>query len=447
MITRRAIIGGASAAAGLSACAGVHGHGSERGRGADLSDAFLFAFPIYEFTRTAYWQAGVTPTRAVHRFNRLTHRSVLADHTSRAVTTPNNDTIYSSARIDLTNGPVLLDVPSVHDRYFSLALMNAFTDNFAFVGTRATKGEGGRYLIAEPHWRGLAPGGVKVVRSVSRDVWALARIGVNGEADLPQAVAVQSRLAVASAPEPDPVAITPTTLDDAKNFLGVVNAMLARIDARRLARQNIGRFADLGLGENIEPDAARAVQWSKAIAAGKDAIRGGFATGGPLANGWRYADRHIGSEKASPMVRAATALSGLAAMTQEESLYAICGTDAAGMPLDGARSCRLVMPALVPCEAFWSVSMYSVEPDGRLFFADNALRRYSISDRTPGILRTAEGAIEIGMSQDEPASPVGRANWLPAPHGAFRLVFRAYLPRREMLQGKWRLPPVVPEGR
>jgi len=109
------------------------------------------------------------------------------------VTTPNNDTLYSSAQLDLSRGPVTLTVPPSGARYLSVALMDAYTNNFAILGTRTTGTEGGVFRIIGPDEPG---GGLGTVRSPTNHVWALARILVDGTDDLEAARAVQSGLSL-----------------------------------------------------------------------------------------------------------------------------------------------------------------------------------------------------------------------------------------------------------
>lgn len=176
--SRRSVLQ-AIASSALTSCA----HGAPEAMSAQ--EAYFFCFPILKFARTTWNSAAPRAGRAEHRFNRVLHRRNLADHTARAVTTPNCDTFYSSAHLDLSNGPVLASLPTLRDRYFSVAFMNAYTDNFGYVGTRATSGgEGGLTLIAGPTWQGRAPVGSRVLRSTTNDVWMLARIFASGPSDL-----------------------------------------------------------------------------------------------------------------------------------------------------------------------------------------------------------------------------------------------------------------------
>jgi hypothetical protein len=115
------------------------------------------------------------------------------------------------------------------------------------------------------------------------------------------------------------------------------------------------------------------------------------------------------------------------------------------LALDSTRAWRLRFPSgrLPPVDAFWSLTMYELTADGQAYFTRNPIDRYAIGDRTPGLLRGADGALDIWMTRTDPG-PERRANWLPTPAEGkpFTLVLRAYLPRDELLQGSYRLPPL-----
>ena len=88
---------------------------------ADLQAAFEYTFPLYEMARTRYFTVEL-PANPNRGANRIGHRRTLSDHSSRNVTTPNNDTLYSSAWLDLSAGPVEITVPKISRRYWSFHL-------------------------------------------------------------------------------------------------------------------------------------------------------------------------------------------------------------------------------------------------------------------------------------------------------------------------------------
>jgi hypothetical protein len=111
---------------------------------------------------------------------------------------------------------------------------------------------------------------------------------------------------------------------------------------------------------------------------------------------------------------------------------------------DGTRAWRLHFPAdrLIPVDGFWSLSLYEATDDGQYFFTDNPIHRYAIGDRTEGLSWNEDGSLDVWIGHEPPGE--GReANWLPAPAGPFALFMRCYLPKTDLLGGRYRLPPVV----
>jgi hypothetical protein len=417
---------------------------------ARIRDAFLFAFPVYEMMRTRQSSLEAAARSGRGGVNRFAHRRTLSDHSHRGVTTPNNDTLYSSAWLDLSAGPVMIDVPATGARYFSLALMDVFTDNFAYFGSRATGGRAVRAMVAGPAWRGRAPAGVVLVRAPTNDVWALGRTLVDGPADLAAARAVQDGLTAtpAAAATPPRAFSVDTPLEPSpETFLGAVNEALTRNPPPPAHRARLARLRAFGVGADAPRWAAlpQAVQatWQADFARLKASLANGLAANSIKRDGWTYPKPGLGNFGANDAYRAAVALEGLAALEPVEALYTFTREDARGEPLDGARRYRLRIPANVPVDGFGSLSMYEVSPDGRLYFVENPIGRYSIGNRTQGLTRNADGSLDVVISRAEPPAPE-RANWLPAPAGRFRMSFRAYRPRPEFVTLSFTLPAVAP---
>lgn len=193
--------------------------------------AFLFAFPVQIMLRTR--AAALARSGNLNRFN---HRRTLSSAADRAVTTPNNDTLYSGAWLDLAGGPVQLTMPAARDRYHSAAILNLFTDNDAVLGTRSNGGAGGRILIAGPDWRGSAPRGTTLIRSRTSDAWLIVRVLVAGPADLDAARAVQSGFVLepfADSTRTAPLTLPPGDLGDPATMIPAVNEALGRSSTLR----------------------------------------------------------------------------------------------------------------------------------------------------------------------------------------------------------------------
>lgn len=403
--------------------------------------AFFYAFPLYELARIEQERTGAVGGPG--RLNTIVHRSQLLDATSRLVTAPNNDTIYSSIFLELSGGPVELQVPSSAERYFSLAFMHAFTDVFAYIGTRATGGQGGRVWVVGPQWRGEAPSDVRLIRSPSNDVWALMRTLVDGPGDLPAAQDFQSGLTLMVAPDRPAArgfAAAAGDVTDPTVFLSLVNEVIARSPGGGAQFGRAGRFATQGVGRPSLPGPEILERWSTVIPGALETLRETFKFRDYAVEGWSYQPPGIADFGDNDRLRAAVALGGIAALGEEEAMYFHANFDAANIPLNGAMPYRWrVPPGGVPVDAFWSLTMYEVTPEGRYFFTENPIDRYSIGDRTPGLIIDPDGGFEILIQQERP-NGVLAANWLPAPQGPMRLALRAYLPKRQLRDRTWKVP-------
>lgn len=373
-------------------------------------------------------------------------RRALIDHTARDVTTPNNDTLYVATWLDLHRTPMRIQVPKVGGgRYWSIALLDIFTNSFSVL-SRQHDGEGPvDVVVVGPEWTGPVPTG-RVIRAPSNDVQVLGRFLVNGADDAPAVHRVQDGLAftpVAAGAKPLPQWVAVTTSKDPANFLAVVNEMLSRNPVPQAEQAAFAGWADLGLGggafafARVGPEVQAA--WRARLPVLHEALRIGLRHGARQVSGWGVPAPHVGAFGTDTNLRAAVAFGGLGALTSTEAIYLNLETTPDGQTLDGSRRWKLVVPSL-QSSAFWSLSMYEKDADGRLFFADNALHRYSIGDRTPGVRRASDGSIELLLQHDAPPEA---GNWLPAPKGAYAITLRVYEPGEAMRKGEAALPRLI----
>jgi hypothetical protein len=431
--------------------------------------ATIYLFPVYEMYRTR-WQATVDEANPLRqRLNRFRHVAQLADHRSRSVTTPNNDTFYSSAWLDLSIEPVFLTVPPVGHLYYSYAFLDLFTNNFAYVSHRLHGGNPPAHMIVGPTWSGDPPSDVKLVRSPTNSAWLIGRLLVEGPEEIDRVRILQARVLLETpdmrnerriletrelmrqrtvAP-PEPVADWPApAADNPFDLFKVTMRALGesplsdrdRVFFEGLAPLKLrpGRKFDLRAFSEAE---RRAIQ--AGIEQGRAEIRGAGSRYGRTVDGWTYGERHLGNFGDDHLYRAHVALTGLGALQPAEAVYLSCSSDANGLPLSGANAYRLTFPAggLPPARAFWSLAMYELTAEGRAFFVDNPAGRYSIGDRTPGLHRGADGSLTIYLQRERPDGERA-ANWLPTPSGPMRLVLRAYEPDESVIDGRYRAPGV-----
>jgi hypothetical protein len=152
--------------------------------------AYLYAFP-WAYMPDARWQRTEAIDRQADRFDHIRHLED-ANHLSGGA--PNNDTLYSRAWVCLKDEPVILTVPEILDRYYTMEIVDFMGDNFAYVGTRATGTKAGNYAIGGPDWKGTLPAGVQQLPPSSTP-WAtiLGRTFVKDVSDLDAAHAIQDK--------------------------------------------------------------------------------------------------------------------------------------------------------------------------------------------------------------------------------------------------------------
>ena len=416
--------------------------------GSAMEQAFTYAFPIAEMMRLRwnYLEDPANPARVPA--NQFVHGRDLVDYRRRVVTTPNNDTLYSRAFLDLSAGPVRIHVPDTGGRYYSIALYDIFSNHFATIGRRLTGTLEGDFIVVGPHWQGELPEKARLVRSPTDDVLVLTRIVVDGAADLPAVRALQdgTRIEPLSKHESQrPKGIAPVP-GSAATFVTMANQALALNGVPSYERPLLDRFASVGIcGKTCSWDALPAdvrAEWDRRFPAMLASLKKSLAGDAKPVDGWYYNPPQIGNFGTDYNYRAIIALNALLAMEPAEAVYPSAETDTRGDAFSGERKYRLRIPATgVPVDAFWSLSMYELMDDGRLFFTANPINRYAIGDRTGGLKRNADGSIDILIQNESPGGDK-EANWLPAPKGQFRMVFRAYQPKSDILDYRFRIPGV-----
>lgn len=434
------------------------------------AEAYVYGFPLlFNLEQVQrFVTSGVGAIQAAP-FNAFSHATQLAGPADTFVTI-NNDTLYSMAQVDLGAAPQLLTVPDTGERYDVFQFVDAWTNNFAYVGTRATGSGAGRYLLAPPGWDGAVPEGATRIAFPTRVASIVGRLACDGDADLPAIHALQAQTTLAPAGSGDdasgesglPVA-DPRVPDELAFFERLRVAMAAFPPAApELDYQQ--RFAPLGLLDEDSPYADAPADLAAALTAGVTAgrerleqvTRGGTR---PPVNGWMlglhlfdYNLDHFGlgtlddpawkiaDRDVAHVERAIAARAGLWGNHGYEAAYSVVYVDADDQQLNGAHRYTLRFEQPPPCEAFWSLTMYDM-PD--FYLVANPIDRYSIGDRTPGLRYGEDGSLTLLMQHEPPVDEGDRANWLPAPAGDFRPVMRMYVPGPAILEGSYVLPAVA----
>jgi hypothetical protein len=415
--------------------------------------AYLYGYPSVELYRVRYNAVFNPANKNRTPLNRFRHRRELLGPAAVTVVAPNNDTLYSSAWLDLSQEPIVLDVPDTAGRYYVMQFMDFHTNNFAYVGKRTTGTAAGTYAVAGPHWNGTLPPGVQRIDSPTNDVWLLGRTLVDGEDDLPAVHALQDRyrltplgawLGRKSADAPAAIAPLPAyDVSEPLKFFEFLNLTLHRNPppAREAALTSL--FGRIGVGPDktfridaLDPPFARGLR--RAVETGGRLIDA-LPSGRPEANGWLAFCPHTGTFGDDYRYRAYIAKHALAANNPEEAYNFSTLRDDRQQLLHGSRNyvLRFEKDGLPPVDAFWSITMYH-HPG--VFLVENPIRRYALGNRSQ-LRYGADRSLEIYIQHGSPGADQ-ESNWLPAPDGAFELVLRCYLPHKTLAAGIW-LPPAV----
>ncbi|MCI3135192.1 DUF1254 domain-containing protein [Phenylobacterium aquaticum] len=323
----------------IAAAAAMAGRATAATGRADLRrlgyDALIYLLPIYEMAA-----ARARTLAGGREQNVFRHARRLADAKSRAVTTPNSDTLYSSAWIDLSQG-VDIALPKTGSRYFSLALMDAYSNNFAVLGGADRIGaETLRLIHGGPPGRGLT------VTSPTPMVWALARTYAGGEQDLPGAQAVQDQVRILTPTAANPGFAPAPPRSDPLGVLAYGQAALAANPPPARDRAMLKRLAPLGigLGRQFPPKDLSPAQLDEVRAGVAQALADLKVDESKPVQGWIYEKPDTGDFGRDYLNRARVALTGLAALPLSEALYLKGAGDHPNGDYDGAFEHRLVFP-------------------------------------------------------------------------------------------------------
>jgi hypothetical protein len=426
-------------------------------------EAYVYGFPMVDNYRIqyAYFQDSKNPEYK-GPWNTLVNIPRVYTPADTAIQTPNSDTPYSFAGLDLRAEPFVLTVPEIEkDRYFSVQLIDAYTFNFDYVGSRATGNDGGSFLVAGPGWKGEKPAGVKkVFRSETEFAFAAYRTQLFNPADLDNVKKVQAGYKIEPlsaflgqpAPEAAPAIdfIKPLTPNDEKTsleFFNILNFVMQFTPTVPSETELMARFAkiNVGAGKTIDvgalsPEMKSALEQGVAdawtdLAVVKQKFDTGEVTSGDVFGTRAYLKNNY-------LYRMAAAVLGIYGNSKQEAMYPAYAVDAEGQKLDGSNkySVHFAADELPPVNAFWSLTMYEL-PQSLL--VANPIDRYLLnSPMLPQFVKDADGGLTFYVQNESPGKDK-EPNWLPAPKGPFIIALRLYWPKEAAIDGTWKHPPMT----
>lgn len=424
---------------------------------ASIRDAYIYTYPMVKNYLTMY-QYAVEKDGSQYKgpFNEIVSIARVYTPEDTAIITPNSDTPYSFIVFDLRAEPIVVTMPAIeNDRYYSLQLVDLYTNNVDYLGTRVDGNEGGDFLITGPGWKGNVPEGIK--RVIEMPTWlglGVVRTQLFSPDDLEKVKEIQAdytsqplsawegTAAPAAAPAVEWPPISDALMEtDFWNLAAFLLPFAPPWPGDESQRENLTRLgirdgaawppADLPADTIAAMEASIATSYKEIRDAAGTLTDSSKLFGTPRQMQGQY------------MTRAAAAQGGIYGNSAEEALYVIQVLDGDKVPMDGnAGAYRLTFSAegLPPVDAFWSLTMY--DRDSQLLVA-NPINRYLInSAMLESLKRDDQGNITLYLQKESPGADL-ETNWLPAPDAPFYTVMRLYLPKPEALDGRWKSPAIV----
>lgn len=417
-----------------------------------VEDAYVYAFPLVLMdateTSATNTEEAVTGKAPVNQF---IHSVALANAQFRNVVTPNVDTIYSQVWYDLSEEPMVYELPET-DRFCKVQVLDGWTN------TAAVLDKAGAYAITLSTWEGELPEGVTRIDVPTSMAWSITRIVLSGEEDLPNVYAIQEKMKLmplsdyisgdtyepprgSYSEENDYIPVDKVLSMDPITFFNKANELMVKNPPAAADKEMLEKIAAVNIGPGMEFDTSVltgdvAENWKTMLTEVRlKLIKEGQKFSKKLGQ-WDYFGEPIGDFNTEYAYRALVALAGLGANTVEVALYPKIEQDADGNTLTGEKSYILHFESYpqVLEGGFWSVTAYGDDD----FLIDNPIDRYCINDRSD-LKANDDGSVDIILSED---APENTTNWLPVGDGGFHLYMRIYTPDMDALE-TWMAPTIT----
>lgn len=424
-------------------------------------DAYIYAYPLVlmEISKrimTNYAQPD--PDGKGAPINQFSHKKTFPDATFTDVVSPNADTLYSILWYDVTEEPLIIEVPASNGRYFLLPALDMWTDVFMSPGSRTTGNNKQTYALASANWKGNLPPNVSLIYSPTNVGWMIGRYSAKGKEDFPNVWELQKQLtatplSIYGTDKPLPTSIIDPNIDKTAPVQQIEKLtaeqyfqMFCAISANNKPHANdypiLAQMRRIGiipgqLFKTSDPRIAEAI--NEAPRKAKERISMALQNMGKIVNGWHVNLLSVGTYGTDYLQRATIAYKGLGANVVQDAIYPMATADSSNKVFNSKNKYMVHFDKnqLPPVNGFWSLTVYNEQQ----FFADNPINRYAIGDRDH-LKFNKDGSLDIYLQQQSPGAEK-ESNWLPLPtSGSFSLALRLYWPKETVLDQSWSPPPV-----
>jgi hypothetical protein len=375
--------------------------------------------------------------------------------------TANTSTVYSWMWLDLRDGPLVLEAPpkvlgAINDMWYRWVVDIGFTG--------PDKGQGGKYLLLPPGYKGDVPDGYFVVRSPTYSVWAPWRSflvdgdpkpGVDLVKKFTKVYPLDKSAAAAAMKFVDVSGrVFNTVAPSDYRFWELLNEVVQAEPAESLDPVRLGFYASIGIqkGKPFAPDARMKKVLAEAATVGEATARtiafkmrqsadyyyANSAWRLPFLGGYKFEDLP-GVFNLDGYVMYYWAATGVTPAMEEKMLgqgsqYAWATADSKGNALDGGKNYRIHLPPNIPIRNFWSLIAYSNQTRSML---QTDQQFPSVSSQNKDLITNPDGSVDVWFGPTPP--PGKQANWVQTvPGKGWNTILRLYGPLEPWFSKKWR---------
>jgi len=427
-----------------------------------ICEAYTYGYPLVltDVIRQLMTSAG---KGGVHRspLNQFVHARAISENVAFGHFGADADMLHSIAWLNVAKEPTVLSVPDVHQRHYTMHLVDGWMIAFAALGARTTGNRKGHFAIVGPRWSGDIPTGIRVLASPTAIVWLIGRTQTHGAKDYSSVHEIQNQHGLTplslwghtEAPEqPAPamrdVALKATPSEqvarmDASTFFGRLNTLMSDNLPRTADAPALKRFSAVGVGPGRpfelrdDPVLARSVDGSVRTALARIVVEA-TKPSGRTPNGWEIQPNNVGVNETDYMWRAVVAFLNPGARPVEDGLSLHTSVDAEGVRLTGTHRyvLRFAKGHTPPVNGFWSVAVHN----SRRAFVQNEIDRHAISSTDP-LKPHADGSVTLHIQHERPDKH-STSTWLPTPKDQFTLTMQLHWPQAEIVDRTWTPPSV-----
>lgn len=428
----------------------------------ELFRAYLFAYPLVETvvysrekTNTIKANAEKAPR------NQFAHNANIWRPEENKPGGPNMDTVYSLTSLQLEDGAIIFHKPET-DRFYTFLILDAYG---TFVSIIGSGGKGGRsagdYVLTGPDFKGTIPEHTERISIPTNLATGLLRIQIRGEEELEYVRALQRQstlkpVSYYGREYPLPDGIYREEFDynhyskmksiDIEEFFAIYNKAVEenptlpgdQAEAEKYTKYHIGKglhfslsdLRDEALIEKIRK-LPSSILWTEEVKK-RQTVR----------NNWGFSSFEITKPGSDYFIRAYSTHWGPGCNPAEASVYPSTSVDRDGKPLTG--KCRYQIhfekSELPPVkeDGYWSLSLYTKED---MYLIKNEIDRYKVGSESE-LDYNEDGSLDIYLQHERPEESHYK-NWLPAGEGEFMLILRVYIPKEEVLDGRWQPPAIT----